>query len=530
MQYRGVVQENISLIVEYGKNPNISPAVKASIEAMQKSFLEDFEQTRKSVYTASQAGTPYPITSAEWISTSTQGINSIIAVSEAVSLETTRLADEEFTANYRVFIGSVLALSILGLVAVIAYLISRSIITRLVRLQAVSKNISRGDFSPFQLSQDRDEIGDVSDSFLEVLTILQRFAASQQELLEQTSRGNMSARTDANEYQGGFATIAIGVNNLLDAVNRPIREALEILQLLADGDFSHRMKGDYHGDHGRLKNAINATTDAISEAMSNVLHTSDNILQGAVQVASASQSLSQGAVEQAASLQEITSSLQLIASQITHTAHEATGAMDITNTSRFTAERGNDEMQDLKAAMQDINASSRNIAGIIRVIDEIAFQTNLLSLNAAIEAARAGRYGKGFAVVAEEVRSLAGRSSKAAQETSAMIEQAVENATLGSIKANETSQRLYEIVSSSNKVAIVVSEIATSAQAQAGGITEINSGLHQIDKVVQMTAANAEECAAAASELEQQAKDLNNILSHFRLGETDNRVDYRFAL
>jgi methyl-accepting chemotaxis protein len=217
----------------------------------------------------------------------------------------------------------------------------------------------------------------------------------------------------------------------------------------------------------------------------------------------------------------------MIAGQITHTAHEATGAAEITHTSRGKAELGDTEMQRLMAAMQEINSSSRNIAGIIKVIDEIAFQTNLLALNAAIEAARAGRYGKGFAVVAEEVRSLAGRSAKAARQTAALIEEAVENAALGSSNATGTAERLREIVNASNKVAIVVNEIASSAQAQANGISEINSGLHQIDKVVQMTAANAEECAAAAGELENQARNLSHLLSAFRLREESSGAVYR---
>ena len=527
MQYRGVVQENIAMILDYGKNTAVPIQVRQRIATMEQVFMRDFEQIRKVVYAASAEAKPYPINSAEWISTSTNAINSIIAVSEAVSTEAQHLAEQEFAESFRTVMIASVALMVLFLVLVVSFLLSNSIISRLVRLQSVAKNIATGDFSPIALRQDRDEIGEVSASFSNVLTTIRHFNASQQTILEHTMQGNMAMRTETSEYEGGFRAMADGMNALLDAVNRPVREALDVLQFVADGDFTHRMTGEYAGDHAKLKDSINTATEAISEALANVLETSHHILQGAEQVASASQSLSQGAIEQAASLQEITSSLQMIAAQITHTAHEATGAATVSSGSRAAAERGDNEMKRLTTAMRDINASSNNIAGIIRVIDEIAFQTNLLALNAAIEAARAGRYGKGFAVVAEEVRSLAARSAKAAKQTSGMIDEAGRNAAIGSSTADETAQHLREIVNSSQKVAVVVNDIASSAQAQAGGISEINTGLHQIDKVVQMTAANAEECSAAAYQLEMQAKNLNQMLSRFRIAEQHSYAAYR---
>ncbi len=521
MQYRGIVEENLASIVEFGKRENIAPSVKASIDTMRGVFLGEFQQVRQQVYQSSANEEAYSLTSAEWIRASTKGINSILAVSDAVSVQTQALAEEEFIASKRIVVLTFIAFGLLLIVAVIAFLLARSIITRVQALDLAAQNMASGDFRPVQLSSDRDEIGNVGASFGKVLSILQDFSNSQGELLENTMHGNMSFRTDETRYEGGFQTMARGTNELLDAVNRPIREALPVLEHLANGDFTHSMMGNYEGDHAKLKIAINSTVDAINDALSSVLVTAQQILYGAGQVAAASQSLSQGAVEQAASLEEITSSLQMIAAQISHTAHEASAAAMVTDSSKNKAETGDGDMQRLMKAMQEINASSKNIAGIIRVIDEIAFQTNLLSLNAAIEAARAGRYGKGFAVVAEEVRSLAGRSAKAAQQTSGMIEEAVENASIGTSTAEDTAKSLREIVNASGKVAIVVGEIAHSAQAQAGGISEINTGLHQIDKVVQMTAANAEECAAAAHELEDQAKNLSALLQRFRIVNTN---------
>jgi methyl-accepting chemotaxis protein len=517
MQYRGVVQENIAVIVEFGERPSVPPAIRKRVEDVKRIFLQEFEQTRALVYQASAQGQPYAISSPEWIAQSTRAINSILAVSEAISDETVLRGDEEYSQNNRIFLLSGAAFIVLLVVIAFAFVLGHSIVTRLQRLQRAAKHIADGDFSAVQLTSDNDEIGAVSSSFQKVVTTIQHFNASQQSVLEQTLAGTMSARTDSARYKGDFRTMTEGINALLDAVNRPVEEALRVLQHLANSDFTHTMTGDYQGDHTALKNALNSTIAAITETLSNVLRTADHIAQNAEQVALVSHSLSQGTVEQAASLQEISSSLQLIASQITHTSREAHEAKGMSNASRDKAELGDTEMRRLVTAMGDITASSKSMAGIIKVIDGIAFQTNLLALNAAVEAARAGRAGSGFAVVAEEVRSLAARSATSARQTAELIEGAITNALLGSATADIAAQRLREIVHDSNNVLVVVHEIAQSAQVQAGGIQEITIGLQQIDKVVQMTAANAEECAAAAAELEYQARQLNTTLTTFQL-------------
>jgi methyl-accepting chemotaxis protein len=151
---------------------------------VQSVFSQEFESTRKAVYEASANGAPYPISSAEWITQSTKAINSILAVSEAVSKETQRLADEEYATNYRTVVLLSIAFGILLFVVFIAFFLGNSIITRLQRLQIAAKNIADGDFSPIHLSRSRDEIGEVSISFAQVLETLQNFSSSQQKVLE----------------------------------------------------------------------------------------------------------------------------------------------------------------------------------------------------------------------------------------------------------------------------------------------------------------------------------------------------------
>jgi methyl-accepting chemotaxis protein len=333
--------------------------------------------------------------------------------------------------------------------------------------------------------------------------------------------GQFEVRGDAGKLKGAFSEIVSGLNKSLDAFLYPIKETINVMQAMAEGDLTTRMKGDYKGDALTLKNAVNESLENTNEVLSQVRNTVEEVNRGAVQVSDASTALSQGATEQAASLEEITSSMTQIGSQTKLNAENANQANILTVDARDAAERGNNEMQQLNQAMTEITESSKNISKIIKVIDEIAFQTNLLALNAAVEAARAGRHGKGFAVVAEEVRNLAARSATAAKETSEMIENSIKTVEKGSLLATKTSEALEGIRNGSIKAADIVAEIATSSNEQAQGIAQINEGLQQIDRVTQTNTASAEESASAAEELSSQANDLRQMVARFKLKSSE---------
>jgi methyl-accepting chemotaxis protein len=177
-------------------------------------------------------------------------------------------------------------------------------------------------------------------------------------------------------------------------------------------------------------------------------------------------------------------------------------------------------MRDMVAAVEAINQASQNISQVIKEIDNIAFQTNILALNASVEAARAGQHGKGFAVVAEEVRNLSTKSADAAKNTGSLIADSVEKASLGARIAKETAASLAEIVSGIGESSEIISEIAISSEAQTTGINQINSGIEQVALVVQQNSATAEESAAASEELSGQSAMLNGLIAQFKLKDT----------
>lgn len=286
---------------------------------------------------------------------------------------------------------------------------------------------------------------------------------------------------------------------------------------IAEGDLATEVvtsTGDELGD-------VAASFEIMRQRVHNVLleinQGADQVAAGAHNVSDASVALSQGASQQAASVEQLSASIAEIASQTASNAQNAEKANDLTVGTKEKAQLGNEEMQEMLSAMEEINASSANISKIIKVIDEIAFQTNILALNAAVEAARAGQHGKGFAVVAEEVRNLAARSAKAAKETTDMIEGSMEKVETGREIAHKTAEALNAIVGDVSSVADIVANIAKASNEQKLALEQINQGVQQVSQVVQANSSTSEEAATASQNLNQQADIMRANVGKFRL-------------
>ncbi len=343
-------------------------------------------------------------------------------------------------------------------------------------------------------------------------------------LAHAAEEGNLEVRGDAGRFRGGYREIIEGMNSTIENLLRPLSEAVKSLSALSEGDMTVTMEGDYKGDHAKLKLIMNKSLSSLNALLGEVATTIDQVSNGSRQVSDSSQSVSQGATEQASSLEEITASMTEIGSQSKQNAENASQANQLSSAARDAAQAGSTQVEEMLGAMSEINDSAGQISRIIKVIEEIAFQTNLLALNAAVEAARAGVHGKGFAVVAEEVRNLAQRSAKAADETTVLIENSVEKARKGSDIANQSAEALYNIIEGITRVSDLIGEIASASQEQVQGLQQVNQGLSQIDQVTQSNTANAEESAAASEELSGQAERLKVLVNRFKMENGTGQV------
>lgn len=255
----------------------------------------------------------------------------------------------------------------------------------------------------------------------------------------------------------------------------------------------------------RINSQLSFTVGELSARSKDV----DNI---SAELASGSDSLSQGASEQASALEETSSALEQMASMTRQNADNSTKTTDtMTETLKLVAD-GSQTVDAVTTAMSEISDSAEKISNIIKTIEEIAFQTNLLALNAAVEAARAGEAGKGFAVVADEVRNLAQRSAQAAKDTSDLIHGTVERVRIGSENVNHLATSFREIESASQNVGQLVTEISSATQEQAQGVDQVNLSVAQMDKITQTNAATAEHSATTAAELSEQSGNLNSLI------------------
>ena len=302
------------------------------------------------------------------------------------------------------------------------------------------------------------------------------------------------------------------------ALQLAVQETQEVVAAAKENDLTRRIPlVGKSGDIESLCGGINGLLDNMVSVISEIKQAAREVTNASAEISTSTTDLSQRTEEQAASLEETSASMEEIASTVKKNAENAQQANQSASTTRDVADRGGQVVAKAVDAMARIEESSRKISDIIGVIDEIARQTNLLALNAAVEAARAGEAGRGFAVVASEVRSLAQRSSQAAKDIKDLITNSNGQVKDGVELVNRAGAALTEIVDSIKKVAGIVSDIAAASAEQATGLDQINKALAQMDEVTQQNSALVEENAATAKTLEQQAKEMDERVTSFRI-------------
>lgn len=301
----------------------------------------------------------------------------------------------------------------------------------------------------------------------------------------------------------------------LDNMAESLQAQVMIAEKISQGDLAVSVKLASNED--QLGRALSQMVDDLNTLVGQIRSRSDVIARNADMVNGLSQSLSTGATDSASAVTQISATINEIAEQIRQSASNADKASRLSSQSVAAANNGNQLMSELQTAMVEIEASGNDINDIIRTIESIAEQTNLLALNAAIEAARAGEHGRGFAVVADEVRQLAGRSAQAVQQTAKLIETSAEKTNRGIALSKQTAQSLQEIVDGASQVSGLVEEIAQAASEQSAGADQVSLGIGQIDEVTQQNSTNSDSCASSANELTDQSEQLNKLITQFKL-------------
>jgi len=308
------------------------------------------------------------------------------------------------------------------------------------------------------------------------------------------------------------------VGDLVRSLNMVLAEFKDVAGManeLAAGDWRNIIK--HRGDLDVMNRDLNTMLTQVNRTLREIDDGVKQVSTGSGEVSTAANSLSSGAQEAAASLEEITASMSEISSQTKTNAESALQARDLAQKASKAAIDGQEAMQAMTGSMELITKNSNEIQRVIKVIDDIAFQTNLLALNAAVEAARAGQHGKGFAVVAEEVRNLASRSAKAAQETSELIDKSGQEIVKGGEVASRTAGVLNTIVEQIKQTTDLVAGIAVASNEQAEGVNQVTIGLQQIDALTQQNTATAEESASAEHEMSGMASNLQKLVGQFKL-------------
>ncbi len=446
-----------------------------------------------------------------WFAAMTDWLGTLGAMGSTVSDRV--IADAAAASNAAQTQLTVVAAIALGLFAAIALsvaLVVRSIVRPISGLSVLLRRMADGEFDievPF--AGQRNEVGAMAGSVVALREALREKSAQDAER-EAGRHASDSAR------QASEAKRATAESERLAVV---VEELGSGLRQLASGNLCHRIDTAFAGEFEQLRTDFNEAVAQLESTLKAVENSARAVHVGAEEIRGAADNMASRTEQQAASVEETTAAFQEINEAIKDLSTRAKNAGDLTSRTKGQAEQSGEVVRKAVTAMGRIETSSREIGNIIGVIDEIAFQTNLLALNAGVEAARVGEAGRGFAVVAQEVRQLAQRSTKAAQQIKELIATSQGEVGNGVALVGETGEALEAIVAEVREIDDHVASIVTTAREQAVGLQEINTALHSIDQGTQQNAAVAEQSTAASHGLATEASSLNDLLSRFKLAE-----------
>jgi len=402
----------------------------------------------------------------------------------------------------------------------------------------------------------------INDAIESTRSNIKTFVTDMNEMSSAHDAGDIDIQMDAAKFKGTYKAMANGLNTMVAGHIDMNRKAIEVVQGFGDGNFElplEQLPGKkafinnaieqvrsnlvslssdvnllseasadgrvtvradatkHQGDFRKVIEGFNATLETIVKPILAVKEAAEAINTAAIEISTGNTDLSNRTEQQASSLEETAASMEELASTVKNNAENAKQANQLAAAASGVAVRGGEAVGKVVSTMSAINSSAKKIEDIISVIDGIAFQTNILALNAAVEAARAGEQGRGFAVVAGEVRNLAQRSASAAKEIKELIADSVSKTAEGTAQVEQAGKTMAEIVSSVQRVTDIMGEISAASSEQSAGIDQVNAAVTSMDEVTQQNAALVEEAAAAAESLLDQANQLSDAVSVFKL-------------